>query len=141
MNNSSHIYEVRARYAEVDKMGVVYHSHHFEWFEAARTEMLRTIGLPYAQLEKDELSLPVVEAQCKYQKPILYDELMQIETRMVEVSRSKIRLAYKVLGNDNTDLRAEGYTIHCYIGREGKAVRAPNKLYNFLEKFISEGEF
>jgi len=121
-------------------MGVVYHSRYFEWFEAARTEMLRTIGLPYAQLEKDGLSLPVVEAQCRFLKSVLYDEVTQIETRLVEVSRSKIRLAYKVLGNDNTDLRAEGYTIHCYMGRKGMAVRAPNKLALFLEKFSCEHE-
>lgn len=140
MRDKGTIYQVRARYAEVDKMGVVYHSRYFEWFEAARTEMLRNLGLPYKQLEKDGISLPVVEAQCRYRRPVFYDELMLIDTRMVQVSRSKLQLVYEVRHHDDQVLRAEGSTIHCYMGREGQAIRAPKALYQFFMDILLKNE-
>jgi len=136
MTDSPHIYKTRVRYAEVDKMGVVYHSRYIEWFEAARTEMLRQLGLPYSKLEKEGVSLPVVEVRCYYRKPVLYDDLVQIETQLTHLSRSKLQLAYRVQRHQDLTLLAEGYTVHCYIRSDGRAVRAPKELYQFLEKVL-----
>ena len=77
MEDAVHTHLVRARYADTDKMGVVYHARYFVWFEAARTELLLAMGMPYRQLEARGIFLPVVEVSCRYRKPVEYDELIR----------------------------------------------------------------
>ena len=133
----SHQFQTRVRYAEIDQMGLAYHSRYLEWFEAARTEMLRDMGLPYKNLEKDGLFLPLVEAYCRYVKPVYYDELITVHTRVKMINRLKLHLEYQLFGEINDILRAEGYTLHCFVDFEGKPVRANNSLV----KFIGSGEW
>lgn len=66
---------VRVRYAETDQMGVVYHGNFFTYFEVARVEAIRELGLSYADMEKMGIILPVIEVQCRYLRPALYDDL------------------------------------------------------------------
>ena len=130
--NRYHLYSVRARYADTDSMGIVYHGRYFEWFEAARTEYLRSMGLPYKRIEEEGISLPVVEAYCRYRRPVVYDELIRVKTVLGEISRSRIRLEYEVLGEEDDIIKVEGYTIHCYVDRSLKPIRASQKLLDFL---------
>jgi acyl-CoA thioester hydrolase len=67
---------LRSRYSETDKMGIVYYSRYLEYFEVIRTEFIREAGLPYAEMERDGVMLPVVRADIRYKRPIQYDELM-----------------------------------------------------------------
>jgi acyl-CoA thioester hydrolase len=60
---------IRVRYADTDQMGFAYYARYLEWFEVGRTEMLRALGLPYAEIEKQKIALPVLEVYCKYRKP------------------------------------------------------------------------
>ncbi|HCH37026.1 MAG TPA: acyl-CoA thioesterase, partial [Acidobacteria bacterium] len=71
---------VRVRYAETDKMGVVYHANYLVWFEIGRTDLLRTIGWTYRQMESAGISLPVIEAHCEYRKPARYDDELEVTT-------------------------------------------------------------
>ena len=64
---------VRVRYAETDKMGVVYYANYFVWFEVGRTDLLRGAGWTYREMEVDGISLPVIEAHCDYRQPARYD--------------------------------------------------------------------
>ena len=70
-----HDMEYRVPYADTDQMGVVYYANYLEYFERSRTEMLRAAGLPYSELEKKGIILPVSEAYCKYLGPARYDDL------------------------------------------------------------------
>ncbi|MBW1791075.1 MAG: acyl-CoA thioesterase [Deltaproteobacteria bacterium] len=124
---------VRVRYADTDQMGVVYHARYFEWFEAARTEMLRSMGMPYRQLEVEGVYLPVIESFCRYRRPVKYDELVEVKTRLVEVTRSRIRLDYEIWGDEEKTSRIQGYTAHCFMNRDGRSVRAPLSLVSFLQ--------
>ncbi len=130
--NRYHLYSVRARYADTDPMGIVYHGRYFEWFEAARTEYLRSMGLPYKRIEEEGISLPVVEAYCRYRRPVVYDESVRVKTVLKEASRSRIHLEYEVLGEEDDITRVEGYTIHCYISQSGRPIRAPKELLDFM---------
>jgi acyl-CoA thioester hydrolase len=130
---SVHQYQTRVRYAEIDRMGVAYHSRYIEWFEAARTEMLRDMGLPYKNLEEKNLFLPLVEVYCRYIKPVLYDELVTIHTIVKTVSRIKLHLEYDLFGEKDELLRAEGHTLHCFVNQEGKPVRADLRLVHFIQ--------
>lgn len=68
--------QFRSRYSETDKMGIVYHSRFLEYFEMIRTEFIRSIGLPYGEMEASGIMLPVTRADISYKRPIKYDELM-----------------------------------------------------------------
>ena len=129
-----HIYKVRARYADTDPMGVVYHGRYFEWFEAARTELLRDEGMPYLKMEEDGISLPVVEVYCRYRRSVIYDEAVRVKTTIGELTRSRIRLDYEIIGEKENETRVQGYTIHCYLDGQGRPIRAPKELFAFLWK-------
>ena len=127
-----HTFSLRVRYADIDQMGVVYHSRYLEWFEAARTEMLRDMGLTYKSMENKGFLLPVIEAHCNYQLPVKYDDAVNVITELNEVSRLKIRLGYKVFIEGDERVRVKGYTLHCFMGPEGRAVRAPEEIMAYF---------
>jgi len=123
---------VRVRYAETDQMGVVYHARYLEWFEAARTEMLRSQGLPYIRLEQSGIRLPVIEVSCVYAKAVTYDERIEIRTWIAEADRVRIRLNYEVWGENDPVLRARGSTVHCFLNAKGKPARLPKSLMPYF---------
>jgi len=131
-------YSARVRYADTDQMGVVYHARYLEWFESARTEMLRYAGFPYRNLEEQGFFLPVIEAHCRYRLPVHYDEVVNIRTQMEEINRLKIRLKYRLFIEGHPALRAEGWTLHCFTDKGGKPVRAPQELIDVLKARLSE---
>jgi acyl-CoA thioester hydrolase len=87
---------IRSRYSETDQMGYVYYGRYFEFFEQARTEMLRSMGLPYSKMEAEGVMLPVIKADIQYHRPIFYDELMTIRVQVFEEPVSRIRTFYEV---------------------------------------------
>ncbi len=140
MDREPFVYLYRVRYADTDQMGVVYHARYLEWFEAARTEMLRGWGISYKELEEKGIALPVVEVRCRYRMPVRYDEEVEIHTRLNEATRSKILIAYEVSEAGTRRMRASGYTLHCYLSREGKPVRAPHWLETLFLGHVSKDE-
>jgi acyl-CoA thioester hydrolase len=124
---------VRVRYAETDKMGISYYGRYLEWFEVGRTELLREIGLPYAQLEREEgVALPVIEVYCRYHRSALYDQVLRIESTVKALPRVTIRIDYKIFNDDN-ELLADGYTNHTFIGKSGRPVRPPKSFLEVLQ--------
>lgn len=115
--------DIRARYFETDQMGVVHHAHYLVWFEAARSEFCRRHGIDYAQMERDGLILPVLEARCQYLRPVRYDETVTIHSWVVEISRSLLRVRYAVRSGET--LHATGETIQMLTDKSGKPRRFP----------------
>lgn len=76
---------VRVRYAETDQMKVVYHGNYAQYFEAARAEAIREMGLTYREMEQMGIVMPVVELHCKFLRPALYDDLLTIKTQLREL--------------------------------------------------------
>jgi len=132
------IYKYRIRYADTDKMGVAYHGRYFEWFEAARTELMRANGMSYDSLEDQGISLPVIEAQCRYVQSVQYDEIVQIKTWIDDVTRSRLLIRYELFTKESGRPKAHGFTMHCYMNKQGRAVRAPHDLVEFFNKFLSK---
>jgi acyl-CoA thioester hydrolase len=123
------------RYADTDKMGITYYSKYLEWFEVGRTEMLREIGFPYTQLEKEGIGLPVIEAYCRYHRAAMYDQLLRIVSTVRSLPRVTIRIDYKIY-NETQELLVDGYTTHPFIGKSGKPVRAPKSLLEVLQPYF-----
>ena len=122
----------RVRYAETDKMGVVYYAHYFVWFEIGRTDWLRDTGATYRVLEDEGLGLPVIEAHCEYRAGARYDD--EVEIRTGATLRSSVRLAfdYQVVRRADGALLASGYTVHAAVDRNGRPVRLPPRVRNLF---------
>lgn len=87
---------LRVRYAECDPFGVAHHSSYVPWLEQARTELLRDTAMTYARLERAGVFLVVTKLDLRYRRPIRYDDIVEVRTRIVGGSRIKIRHEYEV---------------------------------------------
>jgi acyl-CoA thioester hydrolase len=128
-----HAYRVRVRYADIDRMGVAYHSRYIEWFEGARTEMLRDMGLPYKQLEESGLFLPVIEVECKYLAPARYDDVVEVLTFLNAVNRLTVELLYEIRNPETSLTLAKGRTLHCFTNGQGRPVRAERRVVELMK--------
>ena len=120
------LYRHRVRYRECDPMGVVYHAHVLDWFEAARTEALRDAGLPYRQLEASGVIMPVVELAVRYHGSVLYDDVVEVEATFASVGvRVPIDYAVRRVGEDAVLI--SGRVTLCFVDRErGRPVGPPD---------------
>jgi acyl-CoA thioester hydrolase len=119
---------LRVRYAETDKMGVVYHSNYIIWFEVGRVELLRQLGFTYREMEqRDDCVLPVVEVRCRYKAPARYDDEILVRTRLVRVRPSMIHFGYELLRAEDRALLAEGETVHLTVTHVGEKTKFPEK--------------
>ena len=123
---------IRVRYAETDKMGVVYYANYLVWFEVARTDLLRQAGWSYREMEADGYALPVVEAHCVYRQSARYDDELDIRTRGLMLSPVRLRFDYLVVRAADEALLAEGHTVHASLDTQGKPTRLPEQV---LEMF------
>ena len=119
---------VRVRYAETDKMGVVYYANYLVWFEIGRTDWLRETGCTYRAMEDDGFQLPVVEAHCQYRHGARYDDELEIRTRAEGVSPVRIRFDYEVVRRVDGVVLANGHTVHATIGPNGRPARLPDRI-------------
>ena len=126
---------LRVRYAETDKMGGVYHSNHFVWFEVGRVELLRQLGFSYRDMENtDGRFIAVVEAKCRYRAPVRYDEEVLVRTQLLNARDSVIHFGYELKRADDGTLLAEGETTHIVTDAEMKIAVLPEK---YLKVFRS----
>jgi acyl-CoA thioester hydrolase len=123
---------VRVRYAETDKMGIVYYAHYLVWFEIGRTEWLRETGWTYRAMEDEGFGLPVIEAQCEYKTSARYDDELQIETAARLVTPIRLAFDYRVLRPADGQPVATGYTVHATVDRSGRPVRLPARVKELL---------
>lgn len=117
---------VRVRYEETDRAGVGYHANTFVWFECARTELLRDLGLPYRKLEEDGWLLTVRGVSAEYRRSVYYDECLSVRCGIVSVRGARMRIEYAIFGEDET-LRTTGHTdLACLHTETGRPRRLPD---------------
>ncbi|HHP7237292.1 acyl-CoA thioesterase [Longibacter sp.] len=119
-------YEHRVRYRECDPMGVVYHTHYLDYFEAARTEALRDLGVRYRDLERNGIIMPVVSATVDYKQSAEYDDVVIVEAQFPEMPQVRVPIDYVVRRADTDTLLATGHTDLCFMSAERRRpVRIP----------------
>ena len=124
--------EVRVRYAETDQMGVAHHASYLVWFEAGRTEFIRSRGRSYAQIEADGWLLVVVEARCRYLRPARYDDVLTVRTRLGATGRATLAFDYEVVRRADGEVVARGTTVHAAVDRAGRPRRIPEDIRRLL---------
>jgi len=127
----THNTKVRVRYGETDQMGYVYYGNYAEYYEVARVEMLRSLGMDYASMENSGVMMPVLELNCKYIKPALYDQEITIKTTIQNLPGVRIHFKYELF-NETGDLINIGATTLVFVDMAKNKPCLPPE--NFMEK-------
>lgn len=122
--------EVRVRFCETDLMGIVHHASYLVYFEAGRVEWLRRRGVTYAEWASRGVHLPVVEAQVSYKAPSRFDDLLIVETTLVDLRSVSMKFAYRIRREATTI--AEGFTRLGCIDDRHKLLRIPDPMRDVL---------
>ena len=130
--------EIRVRYAETDKMGIVHHSNYLIWFEFGRSEFCRARGFSYKEMEEVDNALMVVaEAYCRYKAPAFYEDVLTIRTKLEEIRSRSIRFVYEIFRLSDNALLAEGETLHLVTDHDKKVRKLPEQ---YKEKLLQTPE-
>lgn len=120
--------KLRVRYAETDKMGVVYHSNFVIWFEVGRVELLRQLGFQYSEMEQqDNCHIPVVDLRVRYKAPAQYDDEVVVRTEIKNVRSSLLHFTYEVFRASDRMLLATGETMHIIVDEKFERRPLPEK--------------
>tara|TARA_R110002050_G_scaffold180202_3_gene313813 strand:- start:3699 stop:4118 length:420 start_codon:yes stop_codon:yes gene_type:complete len=132
--------KLRVRYAETDQMSVVYYGNYPQYFEVARVEALRALGLSYKKMEEEGVMLPVLKLEVKYIAPARYDDLLRIKTCIAEIPKTRIAFEHEIYNEDGKLLTLGKVELVFVDIKSGKPCRAPHSLVNTMESEFSSGK-
>jgi acyl-CoA thioester hydrolase len=132
-----HDVQIRTRYNETDKMGIIYHANYINYYEIARTEMLRSTGIySYNEMELSGVMMPVVEIQSRYILPAYYDEILTIKVIIREMPTAKMTFYYEI-SNEKQELLNTGMTVLAFMNcATRRPCRPPQKLVDCLKNYF-----
>ena len=126
---------VRVRYAETDKMGIVYYANYLIWFEIGRAEFCRARGFSYSEMEADDDAfLVVAESYCRYKAPAYYDDELLIRTHITELRKRSLRFGYEIIRPADDTVVAEGETGHVVTDSSGRVRSFPD---GYIQRLLS----
>ena len=123
----SHTTSIRVRYAECDAMGYLHHAKYWEYFEEVRTDLLRSNGFLYRDLEKAGTFFVVYKASCKYLTPIRYDDVVEVTVRVERISRTRVDHSYEI--RREGELMCQASTTLACVGMDGRPKLMPDALW------------
>ena len=128
--------KIRVRYKETDAMGVVHHSNYVNYYEVARTEMLRELGTTYKDLEASGVMLPIHEVKMNYYTPAYYDDLLTVKLTMKQMPGVRMSFDHEIF-NEQGVLINTGQVVLVFMNAETrKACRAPKKVMDIFAKYF-----
>lgn len=132
-------FQIRVNWGDTDKAGIVYYPNYFKWFDIAGHQFFRSVGLSPAKLaDEQQIILPLLDARCTFEKPLYYDDIITIKTRVEEIHRKTIKLSHEVFRDE--ERTGCGYELRGWVKEmEGKisAVPIPDEVKDLL---LKEGE-
>ena len=128
---------MRVRYAETDKMGVVYHANYIVWFEVGRVEFLRQLGFEYRLMEQeDDCHIAVAEVRCRFKAPARYDDQILVRTRVKHIRGPLIQFEYEIFQEPTQTLLAEGESTHIVVNAKFERTTLPLKYAEAFERAL-----
>lgn len=132
--------KIVVRYAETDQMGIAHHANYPVWYEVARTELIKKLGMTYTELEQQGLIMPLVELQSKYISAAYYEDHLIVEAELKSLSGVKLEIAYVIYREkDETPINV-GRTIHALVGRDLKPVNVKREYPELYQRLLSAVE-
>ena len=119
--------EILVRFAETDAMGIVHHSNYLVYFEAGRVTLSKTYGAPYRELEEAGYALAVVEANLRYAKPAVFDQLIRVQTWVEQVRSRGVTFGYNLVDATGKHTLVTGTTRHICVDQAGRPTRIPER--------------
>lgn len=130
-------YERKIYYYETDQMKIVHHSNYIRWFEEARIDFMKQMGLPYDEIEKRGILIPVLEASCRYKKAFRYGETFMIRIRLRKFKGVKFSISYEVYNRETGELHATGSSEHGFVDRNLRPVHLKRDYPDIYECFAA----
>jgi len=130
----------RVGYAETDKMAIVHHSNYIRWFEMARVDMMRQMGYPYSEMEAMGIWIPVIDVNCQYKTPCVFDEEVIIRTWVSELKGVSFHMSYEVVNKETGELRVTGTSGHAITDPQLKPLRLKKQFPDIYEKLLEATE-
>lgn len=139
----------RIPFSETDAMGIVHHCNHGLYFERGRVELLRLIGMPYADIITKGMHFPVTDLQISFKRPLKFDDVIVIETKIARLSRTRLHFDYRVFIEPElreSSLVAEGSgekplvtaaTHHCCVNAQGRPIEMASDVLAHMRKYFS----
>ena len=124
--------KIRVEYHHTDQMGIVHHSNYVKFFEVARTEWLRAMGVTYAEMERRGVMMPIVDVAVKYRNPAVYDELISVTAFVDEAPMARMTFRYEVRGEDGREIASGSTTLGFIDSQTRRPVRAPKWLLEVI---------
>ncbi len=133
--------QIRVRYAETDQMGYVYHGNYAAYFEVARTESFRQLGIRYKDLEAEGVGMPVGELRSRFRRPARYDDLLTVRLLLRQPAEgSRVLFEYEIY-NEARELLTEGHTLMVFVSTStGRPVPVPASIVAKLGPYFSDDE-
>lgn len=125
--------KIRVEYHHTDQMGIVHHSNYVKFFEVARTEWLRAMGITYAEMERRGVMMPIVDVAVKYRNPALYDELISVTAFVDEAPKARMVFRYEVRGEDGREIATGSTTLGFIDSQTRRPQRAPQWLLEVIK--------
>lgn len=119
-------------YKDIDQMGLVYYSRYFEFFEEARTELLKNMGIKVTTIEDLGYFLPVISATCDYKEGAKLEDIIIVKTVLQRMIGIKLKIVYEIYRKSDSHLLVSGHTMHVFTDKKGAPKRPPKF---FIEKF------
>jgi acyl-CoA thioester hydrolase len=130
-------YERETFYYETDQMGIIHHSNYIRWFEEARIDFLKQIGIPYDEMERRGLLIPVLGVSCKYKKAFRYGDTFQISMKIQDFKGVKFSVAYEVYNKSTGELHATGSSEHGFVDAKLMPVNIKKLYPDIYEGFVA----
>jgi acyl-CoA thioester hydrolase len=137
--NNIQTYLHQVHYYETDQMKIVHHSNYIRWFEEARIDYLKQVGLPYILLEEKGIISPVLEIHCQYLSMVHFDDTVAITCSLESFTGVKFSVSYEIKDASNGTLRAIGKSYHCFVNEDGKPIHLKKEhkdVYDVLKSLI-----
>lgn len=140
MDEKGLAYRRRVNYYETDRMGIVHHSNYIRYFEEARIDFLDKMGLNYKKIEDMGLIMPVLSVECRYIKPLLFDEAFTVHSKVIKYNGMKLFIGYEIF-NMSGELVTTGQSEHCLLDTDLKPINIKRKypdIYNRLKELVQD---
>ena len=131
--SAPHVSEFRVRYAETDRMGVVYHANYLVWCEIGRTDLIRAKGMSYAEMESAGVLLAVADASIRYHAPARYDDPIRVETTISDVRSRTVTFEYLITHAETRERLVSARTTLVSIEPGGRTIALPPAIRSLLE--------
>ena len=128
-------YERKINYYETDRMGVVHHSNYIRFLEEARCNWLESIGLPFATLEENGITIPVLAVNCEYKHHVTFNDVIIVEMVVKEYTGVRMTVQYKIINKNTGDIVLVGETKHCFTNKNLRPINLKKFNKEFSNKF------